>query len=365
MWRTTRRGLFGWLAAGVAARPQTRGDVFPTERARYFDPATGFPVLRLTSPAHTSWLPPPWLRAVSKRRAHLLFSNGRSGPLQPCLMVLNTGEQRLLAAPAALDPSSLTLTPDDRGVFFFDGPALNHVSLATLRQRQVYRVREGWERVPGFSVSPDGSRAAIIEASRDVRALRLLPLLPNAADASTVMESPAPIRAPLFRPGHDDLLYRTGENSLALTGRDGRNPRPVLAAQGRVGPHFWSANGERIQYLCFPAEAGKTNEIRELLLDGNADRLVASTSQFVSFAPNHDSSVFAGASASKASPYVLLLLRVTRRELALCEHRASDAAAVMPVFSPDSQRIYFQSDRDGQMAIYAMALEKLVERTEG
>lgn len=365
VWRSTRRGLLTSLLAGVASRAQTHGTVYPPERTRYLDPATEFPVLRLTSPAHASYLPPPWLRAVSRRRTYLLFSNGRSGPLQPCLMVLNTGEQRPLAAPAALDPASLTLTPDDRGVLFFDGPVLNYLNLATMRRRQVYGVREGWDRVPGFSVSPDGSLAAIVEARKDVRALRVVPLLPKAGAPTTVVEGPGTTGVPVFRPAHGDLLYRTGESSLTLTGLDGRKTRPVPVANGRVGPYFWSADGERVQYLCFPAERGKTNQIRESVADGHTELLVGSTSQFASFAPNRDSSVFVGASASKASPYVLLLLRVTRRELTVCEHRASDPAAVMPVFSPDSQRIYFQSDRDGQMAIYVVALERLVERTEG
>ena len=34
------------------------------------------------------------------------------------------------------------------------------------------------------------------------------------------------------------------------------------------------------------------------------------------------------------------------------------------MFSPDSQRIYFQSDRDGKPAIYGMHVDKLVEKTD-
>jgi oligogalacturonide lyase len=37
---------------------------------------------------------------------------------------------------------------------------------------------------------------------------------------------------------------------------------------------------------------------------------------------------------------------------------------VAPIFSPNSQRIYFQSDRDGKMAIYAMTVDRLVAETE-
>ena len=64
------------------------------------------------------------------------------------------------------------------------------------------------------------------------------------------------------------------------------------------------------------------------------------------------------------SPTLLLLLRMTRRELTLCEHKASKAEMVAPRFSPDSQRVYFQTDRHGKPAIYDMHVEKLVEKTE-
>ena len=35
-----------------------------------------------------------------------------------------------------------------------------------------------------------------------------------------------------------------------------------------------------------------------------------------------------------------------------------------PLFAPDAQRIYFQSDRHGKSAIYALHVERLVERIE-
>jgi oligogalacturonide lyase len=67
---------------------------------------------------------------------------------------------------------------------------------------------------------------------------------------------------------------------------------------------------------------------------------------------------------SVAAPYVLLLLRAARRELTLAEHRASSGSRAVVVFSPDSQRILFQSDREGRSAVYSMALERFVEKTE-
>jgi oligogalacturonide lyase len=37
---------------------------------------------------------------------------------------------------------------------------------------------------------------------------------------------------------------------------------------------------------------------------------------------------------------------------------------VSPIFSPNSQRVFFQSDRDGKMAIYAIVVDRLVAETE-
>jgi oligogalacturonide lyase len=78
---------------------------------------------------------------------------------------------------------------------------------------------------------------------------------------------------------------------------------------------------------------------------------------------NRDASVFVGSSRN-TSPTVLLFLRTGHSERTMCEHKASNAEAVAPLFSPDSQRIYFQSDRHGKPAIYSMHVEKLVEKTE-
>ncbi len=114
----------------------------------------------------------------------------------------------------------------------------------------------------------------------------------------------------------------------------------------------------------FPESGKQLNNIREFDPDANEDRRVADTSQYVHFGRNADASVFAGASSSKASPYILLLVRSVKRELALCEHRASDPTQVAPIFSPNSQRVFFHSDRHGKTAIYSVRVERLVEETD-
>jgi oligogalacturonide lyase len=74
--------------------------------------------------------------------------------------------------------------------------------------------------------------------------------------------------------------------------------------------------------------------------------------------------VFVGSSRSKAQPNVVLLLRSAKREMTICEHHASDAASVGPVFAPDSRRVYFESDREGKPALYSVNVELLVEPTQ-
>ena len=135
-------------------------------------------------------------------------------------------------------------------------------------------------------------------------------------------------------------------------------------AEGGVGPALWSPEGRSVYYLSYPEDPHKLHALREFVPDSNEDLGVANTSQFVGIGRNTDASVFVGASGSKASPYVLLLVRAVKRELTLCEHRATDPAIVSPVFAPNSQHVYFGSDRHGKRAIYSIAVEKLVEETE-
>ncbi len=357
---TRRRFGLALAAAAASGAPQNR--LLPPERVRYLDPTTDFAVLRLTSPEHSSWLPAPYQRVVSRRRSSLLFSNDRTGSPQLYQMFLSTGEARQLTSASDLDSSSPTFSPDDRSVFFFDGPSLHQLSLATLRDRELYRVPQGWRRGAGFSISPAADAAALVETNDASWRIRRVSLAQKPA-AATVVEAPEPLADPLIRPGHDEILFHQGTDKLMVSAPGGGPARALPLAQGGLGPAFWSGGGANVVYLNFPFVPRKLNALRECAVEANTERLLAPTSQFITFSPNSDASVFAGASASKAAPYVLILLRVTRRELTMCEHRSSDPARVAPVFSPDSQRIYFQSDRHGRPAIYSVALERLVEKT--
>ena len=180
---------------------------------------------------------------------------------------------------------------------------------------------------------------------------------------ANVVEADEPLRDPIPRPGHSALMYRRG-SAIHLVGFDGQGERRLALAPGEALSPFWSPDGSSVLYLNVAAERGQLNTIRELNLESTTNKLIAKTTQYVGFGANGDASVFVGASGSLASPHVLILIRSVRRELTLCEHRASDPRMVAPVFAPSSQRIVFSSDRHGKPAIYTMNVERFVEETE-
>jgi oligogalacturonide lyase len=358
----TRRRL---LVSSVAALPlaaSTKGTGFPTETQRYADPLTELDVYRLTDPAHTSRLPAHYNRAISRNSAWLLYACDRDGSLQAYRLDLKNGQEKLLTQAQDLDAASLTLTPDNRSFCYFAGRTLCVTGVSSLTERKLYTVPDGWERSAGMSVGPDGTHVTFVEHNENGSRLRMVSLAQGAA--RTAFESKTAMADPIPRPMRAQVLYRVGDQSLFLVNMDGQQNREFKTAEGRVGPANWAPDGKTVLYLNFPADAKQLNNLRELTPDSNSDKMLAKTSQFVHFGFNHDASVFAGASRNLSSPALLLLLRVTKREFTLCEHKASSAEMVAPIFSPDSQRVYFQSDRHGKPAIYSMHVEKLVEKTD-
>lgn len=340
----TRR-VFLWALPAGAAIP--RGNTFPAESITFSDEATENEVQRLTSLSSSCFLPPSFNRAASSKGAFLLYSSERTGSMQAFRLDLRSGTSRLLTEATQLVPDSLTLSADEKSTCYFDGSSLRIASLGNLRDREIYRASGS---VRGLSLSDDSLYAAFIENDG-------LILANVKGGGSRIVQVSREAGTPLIRPRRAGILYRNGQESLWLASFDGAEHRRLKTADGPIGMAQWSPDGRTIFYL-----AGR--ELREHTPDSNADTLISKTTPIASFGRNSDASVFLGASLSKASPYMLLLLRITHRELALCEHRSSDPATVNPIFAPSSQRIYFQSDREGKMAIYSMAVDKLVEKTE-
>ncbi len=354
--------LLGGVGAARLWAQRGKRVVFPPESQRYSDPATELNVFRLTDPAHTAILPPSYNRAISRNNNWMLYSCDRTGSQQVFRMDLKNAQIQQLTEVEDLDPASLTLTPDNRSFCFFAGRTLYVVAVGALREKQLYTVPDGWERLHGLSVGPDGTHATFCESRSDNSRLRMVTL--GQGIARTVVEAPFPMTDPIARPMRAQILYRQSEQAFWLVNSDGQQNRKLKMASGRIGPADWAPDGKTVLYLNFPEDHTQLNTIREHTPDTNADKLIAKTSQFASFGFNHNASVFVGASRNVGSPYLLLLSRVAQRELTLCEHKSSRPELVAPRFSPDSQRVYFQSDRHGKLAIYDMHVDRLVEKTD-
>lgn len=362
--RLSRRDLLAGLSGSLlAAGAETPAPVLPSEWARYPDPATEFEILRLTSPKFVSYLPPAYNRASSRRGSILLYSSARSGHSQIYSMDLKSGQSRQLTFGPDVAARGFSLLPDDRSVVYIQGNRVREVSLTRRRMRDVYESPAGTVLEPALGLAIDGSTALIVERAGDGRVLRAITLAASGSGAASELAACGDtVPHALPRPGRPGALYRCGTRWWIAT--QGVPPRELALSSGSTGPALWNADGSSFFYLSYAAEHKEPNSIREYFPETGEDRKVASTTQFVQFDRNSDSSVFVGASGSKASPYVLLSLRAVRRELTLCEHRCSDPAAVAPQFSPNSQRVFFQSDRHGKLAIYSMRVDRLVEATE-
>src|ERR1700720_4755370 len=142
------------------------------EWKRYADPATELEVVRLTDPAFASGMTAPHLRQFTRRGESLLYwserysgenSGDAPGARQAFILDLKQGESRQLTDAAALDPSSLSLSPDERSLVFFDGHALHEMLLSTLHPREIHVVPQGAVRT-GLAVATDG---AVLFAERE------------------------------------------------------------------------------------------------------------------------------------------------------------------------------------------------------
>jgi oligogalacturonide lyase len=362
----TRRLFVASLAGAGACMAFDKEGTYPSEIKRYPDEATEFNVFRLTDPAHQSWLPAPCSRAISKKTEFLIHASDRSGSVQAYRLDLKNGQSRVLTANTDLVTGSLTLAPDEHEFAYLAGRSLYMGRTNGVHAREIYRAEESLQFGSGFSLSEDGLVAALVEEKPGLSRLRLITMRTGAA--ATLVESNEPLSDPQPRPKRAGLLYRKGDavtgDELWVVNYDAAQNRRLRIAPGGLGTALWSGDGRTIVYLNIPVDRKQLNNIREFTPDTNEDQFVSATSQFATFNRNADTSVFVGASGSKASPYMLLLVRSVKRELTLCGHRASDPRQVTAFFSPNSQRVIFQSDRDGKMAIYSIAVDRLVEETE-
>lgn len=348
------------LLAGARAcfgSDAAKSPTYPSEARRYNDPLTEFTVVRLTSPQYTSRLTAYYNRAIAGKST-LYFCCDREHRMGIFRADLKNGEMMRVVVGEQIQPSSLDLMPGDRALLYADGRSLRLLSTNNFKSRELYSA-EG--DIVAASASEDGTHAAVIEAAGGRNRLMVIPIAKG--EPRQIVETDDSLEQPVHRRMRAALLYRRGGEALYLANYDGQQNYRLRVSADSIGTPQWSPDGRSMFYLSIPSTYDRKNEIREFTPDTNEDKAVAPTTRFIEFQANADATVFVGASGSKASPQVLLLLRSVKRELTVCEHRASDPRMVSPMFTPNSQRILFVSDQHGKPAVYMMNTERLIEET--
>ena len=121
----TRRGLLVSALAAAGLRAEGRkGELFPTEAARYPDPLTEIEVYRLTRPDYATTLTAYYNRGIARNSGWMLCTCDRTGTPQGFRLELKSGEMRQVTDIEGLDAASLTLTPDNRSFCYLAGRSL-------------------------------------------------------------------------------------------------------------------------------------------------------------------------------------------------------------------------------------------------
>lgn len=340
------------LAGQVKPQTQKKGKQLPKvgEFTRVIDPVTENTIVRLTSTASASILPYPRHRFVSARERILLFSSNRGGRFAPYTVELRTGVIRQITDASKLVQRSVSFDRQEKSALYLDDGSLFEANLSHGNSRML---KEG---VSSFSSAPDGSLYTVTSGKlerkegNDVHLLAegVLDAWPQPDSNGCILSKSVP-----DDPDACEFYYLQIKVPNA----------PALIASGNIREPFWDADGQSILFL---RDVRSPNgmllaEIRGRSVHGGDEYLVSPSSQFASFAPNSNASVFVGASRSHAQPNVILMLRTPHREMTLCEHRSTHPSEVSPVFSPDNRRVYFESDHEGNSAIYSINVEQLVE----
>ena len=398
MGRVTRRVFLSAAAPLLAAqRPARKGSKIPPEKVEIADPLTGRPMFRLTDPAILHHLPHYHHHFIARNNSFLLVASERSGTRQIYRLNLPDGNMLQLTGGPDVHSYSAAMDVRRRNLFYLQQHSLKQAAPRGGRERTLYRSPLGWRPTGHLSVSDDGKFAALVEIKPGQQTdsfeeqferrprCRIQVVDVDKKSDWTAVEEDHWLAHPQFRPGTRDLLYAHEgpwgqvDGRLRFSSLDGKYKRNLRPRQGEeeIGHEFWSRNGAEICYAYYPDASGREAEIRCVDPKTGQERIVSRCSKYGWVSGNGIGSALVGASRSLAGPNIYVLFPELRREITLAEHSASGkpypiagtkredpyASWPEPVFSADSEWVYFVSDREGKPAVYSMKVSDFVETT--
>ena len=400
MGRITRRALLAGFPAIRSLLAAGKGETLAPEVRRYADPLTERPVWRLTGISSPHYLPPSYERFIARNGSFLLLAGESGGEPHLLRMDLPSGRAVRLTDGSGVATLSACVAPDDASFFYLQNGTLKQMMLRSLREREICRVESEWWATGDLGISIDGRFAALIEMraadrvtegsgeERRARQLERQPLCrvrvveTRTGKSSIVAEEKAWLAQPQLRPKRDQVLYHQlrspapGDAQMWLVNLDGKQKRTLRPHQGEeaCGPDYWTGDGKLIGYPHYPDAGFHKATVRTFNPDTREEQVLSSCTQFWNLRGNTDNSAIVGESRSKAGPNIYLLFPLTQRELTVCEHASSrklyrvgeedlPIAEPSPVFSHDSQWVYFTSDREGVPAVYRAPVADWVEKT--
>jgi oligogalacturonide lyase len=364
MGRLSRRAVLFGFPALRTVRAAGKGQQFAPQAKRYADPLTEREVWRLTPVSHPHFLPHACQRFTAAKNGFALVAGRRDEETHGFRLELPSGRMTQLTQGPGVAGFSLCLAPDERSFFYLQSGTLKQMGLRTLREREIYRAEEGWRLTGDLGVSVDGRFAAVVETREAVHRLRIVETLKG--KSWIVTEDRAPILRPQLRPRRDQVLFAQPDPPrLWLVNLDGKQKQPLRPRQQdeEIGPCCWTADGRSIDYAHY---LNRKATVRTYNPDTREETVLGRCTQFWGLMGNADNSAIVGESRSPAGPNIYVLFPLTDREITVCEHassRTSEEVLPRPAFSPDSQWIYFNSDREGVPAVYRAGVADWVEKT--
>jgi Tol biopolymer transport system component len=256
---------------------------------------------------------------------------------------------------ATLAPDVL---PDDNEkiVFVSDRDGNDEIYVMNADGSNVVRLTDNPAEDGAPAWSPDGRKIAFIsdrDFSSDIFVMN--------ADGSNVVkltDNFATDTNPSFSPDGTKIAFnsdRDGPPQIYVMDADGSNVVRVTDDEGWNAVPAWSPDGKKIAYTCDPMSSlfstgSLVSQIRVINVDGsNMEKISRKNDSSPAFSPDGEKIVFESSRDGNYEIYVMNADGTNQQRLT-----NNSFVDFSPSWSPDGKKIVFTSDRDGNRKIYVM-----------